>query len=160
MADRFFLHYTQKHPIRDWRLRCLEEHPLDPGWEVGTYSSCHPKYRYKHKPGDYIFDVVTKDGKAVIRSAFKISDVQGEGKGTVLLFDEYYFADKEPYKLPGDRIQYRAMYLDTYLNKFSMKSPITYIQNNYGHYQKGEKPISVSHESWEKMLRARSSRKI
>jgi len=159
MTDRFFLHYTQKHPFWDWRLRCLKKHPLDPGWEVGTYTSCHPKYRHKHEPGDFIFDVVTKDDKAVIRSAFRLSDVQGKGKKTVLLFDDYYFADEEPFVLLGDRIQYRNMYLKTYMQKFSMESPLEFIKNNYGHYKKGEKPISISQESWDKLIQTRKRHK-
>ena len=131
------------------------KHPLDPGWEMGTYEKCHEVIRPMQKAGDTIIDVVVKDQRPVIRSVFTINDtgiVDGEH---VWYFDEYYFADKEPYQLPGSYIEYRMMFLDTYLNKHSTYNPIEYVKKNYTRYKKGEKPDSIKTEDWNKILEMR-----
>jgi len=157
MGDRFLLHYSQKDP-RDWRLRCLIEHPYDPGWEQGTYEKCHEDIRPKHKAGDTIIDVVVRDQKPVIRSMFTIKDTAIVNGEYVWYFDEYYFADKEPYPLTGSYIKYRMMFLDTYLNKYSSENPVEYVKKHYIRYKKGEKPASIKSKDWDMILERRKEK--
>jgi hypothetical protein len=119
VKGRFLLHYCNP---TNWRLRNIA-HPLDPGWEVGSYSVCHPKTRPKIDVGAKIFDVVVEKGRGIIRSVFVVNRVYGTGKSRVLYFDEYYFADGEPIELPGRFIQYRCMKLETWVRKYKQKSP-------------------------------------
>ena len=156
MADRFLLHFTQKHP-RNWRLRCLSKHPRDPGWEVGTYEKCHDTVRPKHEKGDVIFDVVVKNGRPVIRSVFTIKDTKIVKGETKWFFDEYYFSDDEPYELPGDYIKYRMMFLKTFLDKYSDENPLDYVKANYTLYKKGEKPKSINQEDWDRIQKMRKN---
>ena len=155
MADRFLLHFSQKKP-RNWRLRCLEEHPRDPGWEVGTYEKCHSKYRPKHEAGDTVLDVVVREQKPVVRSMFTITDTKVINGEHVWNFYEYYFSDSDPYELPGNYIKYRAMFVDTYLRKYSSEDPRKFVRENYALYKKGEKPTSINQSDWDRIWEMRN----
>ena len=168
MRGRFLLHY---HDPEDWRLRNIEKHPCDPGWEDGSYSICHCAIRSNIKVRTKIFDVVAKQGKGVIRSAFEVSKTTGIGGSQVLHFDQYYFADENPIELPGYFIQYRCMKLGTWTEKFKRPSPWSRIVREYTLYEKGQKPNLISERTWnhmvrktskicEKYRRAKSSRKV
>jgi hypothetical protein len=145
MEGRFLLH--AQAPF-DWRLRDMEHHSLDPGWEVGTYSICNRAIRSRSGPGTHIFDVVVRDEKAVIRSAFIVDSTNGEDDSRVLLFNGYYFADDKPVELPGYFIRYRMKKT----SKDELESCWTQINECYSHYEKGEKPASIRSERWEKMV--------
>ena len=155
MVDRFLLHYSQKRP-RNWRLRCLEEHPRDPGWEVGTYEKCHKDIRPLHRAGDTILDVVVKDQKPIIRSMFTIKDTDIIDGEHVWYFDEYYYSDLDPYELPGGYIKYRAMFVNTYFSKFSSEDPREFVRENYTLYKKGEKPTSIKENDWKRIWEMRN----
>lgn len=142
---RFLLHCCDP---TNWRLRNIEEHPCDPGWEVGSYSVCHPTIRSKISIGTRIFDVVVKDGKGVIRSAFEVVKALDTSNSRVLYFDEYYFADDEPIELPGPYIQYRQMKLETWIEKYKQESPWIEITKRYTKYRKYERPKSIIPKSW------------
>jgi len=138
----------------------MEEHPLDPGWEVGQYCICHKDVRAGIELGTRIFDVAVKDEKAVIRSAFIISGAKGEGKSRVLYFNDFYFADGEPVELQGFYIQYRQMKVNTWVKKYgsySLWDKVTKATEQYVNYKKGQKPISIDKDSWDKMV-ARASK--
>ena len=149
VEDRFLLHASDRE---NWRLRNIEEHPLDPGWEEGKYCRCHANIRASVELGAQIFDVVVKDGNGVIRSAFVIHGAQGEGNSRVLYFDDFYFADGEPMKLPGPYIQYRLMKMKTWIKKYERYSLWNKIAERYTYYKKGQKPCSIDQSSWSRML--------
>lgn len=150
VEDRFLLHASNR---KDWRLRNIEEHPLDPGWEVGQYCICHEKIRGKIELGARIFDVVVKDGTGVIRSYFTISRAEGEGSSRVLHFDDFYFADGEPIALPGPYIQYRQMKMGTWVKKYGSQPLLAKLIKRYAYYKKGQKPVSIDQGSWTMMVR-------
>lgn len=114
--------------------------------------------RPKHKAGDTILDVVVRDQKPVIRSMFTIKDTAIVNGEYVWYFDEFYFADNEPYRLLGSYIKYRMMFLDTYLNKYSSENPVEYVKKNYTLYKKGEKPALIKQEDWDKILEVRKEK--
>lgn len=150
MKGRFLLHYCD--PV-NWRLRNTEKHPFDPGWEVGSYSICHRAIRSNVNVGTWIFDVVVKDGKGIIRSAFEICKARGTGQSRVLYFDEYYFADEEPIELPGFFIQYRCMKMETWSKKYKQKPVWDKIIREYTKYERGQKPKSIGLKLWKNMLK-------
>lgn len=153
VEDRFLLHASDR---KDWRLRNVEEHPLDPGWEVGQYCICHKRVRTSIELGAQVFDVVVKQGKGIIRSAFVVSEAGGKGNSRVLYFDGFYFADGEPIELPGPRIQYRQMKVRTWVKKYGSYPLWDVVTERYTYYKKGQRPISVDKDSWAVMV-ARAS---
>lgn len=149
VEDRFLLHASDE---KDWRLR-HENHPLDPGWEVGQYCCCHKGVRACIEVGARVFDVVVKDGKGVIRSAFIISGAKGEGKSCVLYFDDFYFAvGNDPMELPGPYIQYRQMKMSTWTKKYGSHQLWENVTEQYAKYRKGQKPSSIDEASWDQMV--------
>ncbi|TET89582.1 MAG: hypothetical protein E3J35_09240 [Methanomassiliicoccales archaeon] len=130
----------------------MEKHAIDPGWEVGTYSVCHPDIRRYTDAGARIFDVVAKDGRGVIRSAFVVTKVRNTSDSRVLYFDEFYFADEYPIVLPGPPIQYRKMKMASWIRKYNRSSPWVDIIDNYIKYRKGQKPKSIDSKSWDYMV--------
>jgi hypothetical protein len=147
--DRLLLHYSD--PI-NWRLRNLEKHPIDPGWEVGTYSVCHPHIRALTIPKTKILDVVVKEGKPVIRSAFVVNRIRGKGIKRVLHFDYFYFADADPIELPSLYIQYRCMTMEKCISKYNLKTLWSDILKEYTRYIKGQRPRSIDSKSWNSMV--------
>jgi hypothetical protein len=147
MEGRFLLHWKDPN---NWRLRNPKRHPCYPNWETGKYAICHNKIIKLTDVGTKILDVVVKDGKPVVRSAFQISKTQGEGFSKTLLFDEFYFADNEPIELEKSKshIKYRQMFLETYKDKTLWNRII----KEYTEYEKGQKPKSIPQESWDNMV--------
>jgi len=135
----------------------MKEHPLDPGWEAGSYMKCHPRVRPHIKKNDKVIDVVVKDGKPIVRSAFVVSEAKGHGKARVLYFNEFYFADGEqPIELPiehkGYHIQYRNMRMQKFAQKYPKESQFwERIEKTYARYKKGIRPVSIDEESWNRM---------
>lgn len=154
VEDRFLLHASDR---KNWRLRNTEEHPLDPGWEVGQYCVCHEEVRGNIKLGARIFDVVVKDGNGVIRSAFTASRAKGEGNARVLYFDDFYFADGEPILLPGHYVQYRQMKMSTWTKKYGSHQLWEKVTEQYTKYKKDQKPLSIEEASWDHIV-ARASK--
>jgi len=154
VEDRFLLHASDR---KNWRLRNIEEHPLDPGWEVGQYCICHKSVRVHMELRARIIDVVVKDGKGVIRSAFFIGRAKGEGNSRILYFDDFYFADGEPIVLPGPYVQYRQMKMSTWTKKYGLTRIWDNIKEHYTSYKKGQKPVSIDEVSWDNMV-ARASK--
>ena len=148
MKGRFLLHFS--HP-NNWRLRNPEKHPLDPGWEVGTYSVCHKYIRAKLEIGTTIFDVAKVDGNGVIRSVFTASRAKGSGEDRVLYFDEFYFADNEPIRLPDPYIQYRQMRMETFIKKYH-EQILNNVMSKYTKYPKGSRPVSLDPTQWNDMV--------
>lgn len=150
MDCRFLLHC---HDPRNWRLRDLENHPLDPGWEEGCYVCCHPKIRSLTKEGTRIIDVVVSDkGKPIIRSAFEVTKTEETKHLQALYFDEFHFADGEPIELPEPYIQYRQMTMRTFAKKYPNEPQVwERIEGTYTKYKKGVKPKSIDLESWTRM---------
>lgn len=155
MKGRFLLHYCDP---TNWRLRNVEKHPCDPGWEVGSYSVCHPKMRPKIDVGTKVFDVVVRNGKGIIRSAFVVSKTRDISRirdmryPRILYFEDYYFADDDPIELPGDFIQYRCIKMETWIKKYKQNSPWNEITREYAKYKKGQKPKSIDSKSWNNMV--------
>jgi len=148
VEDRFLLHVSDR---KNWRLR-NKEHPLDPGWEIGQYSICHENVRANIELGARIFDIVVKDRKAVIRSAFAVSGSEGRGSSRILYFTHYYFADREPIELPEPYIQYRQMKMSTYIRKYGSESLWDKVAKRYAKYRKGQKPVSIDEDSGRGMV--------
>ena len=133
-----------------WRLRDWDAHPNDPGWEDGTYSSCHAEFRSKVRDGEIVFDTVYP-GRAVgsspiIRSAFIIADASD----SVLSFDEFVFLDGDPNdgvraEIPrGHRSLDRAQ-VEEYLQQIKARDA-------YTRYSIGNKPESIPEKLWKRML--------
>jgi len=154
LKDRFLLHYSDP---ANWRLRNIGQHPLDPGWEVGSYSVCHPKIRAKIDVGTKVFDVVVKKGKGVVRSAFIVTKIRDIDDSRILYFDEFYFANEEPIELPGSFIQYRCMKLETWVRKYKQKSPWNKIVAEYSKCRIGERPRKIETKPWNNMVKQCSS---
>ena len=143
----------KKHQSKEddrWRLRDWDAHPNDPGWEVGTYDSCHAEFRAKVQDGDVIFDTVYT-GCAVgtipiIRSGFVVNDAS-DG---VLSFDEFVFLDGDP----SDGIRARISRGHRSLNRTQIEEYLHQIdaRDAYTRYSAGSKPKSVPTELWDKML--------
>jgi len=147
--ERFLLHASDR---KNWRLRNIEKHPLDPGWEVGQYCICLESVRVNLELGARIFDVVMKEGNGVIRSAFVIARAKGKGNSRVLYFDDFYFADVEPIKLPGPYIQYRQMKMSTWIKNNGPRQFWNEVTKKYKNYKKGQKPVSIDEASWDSMV--------
>lgn len=81
-----------KHDPQDWRIRDLNNHPMDPGWERGQYSVCHADMRKLLRRDNAVIDVVWDGHRSVVRSAFVVSGK----KGNRLTFRGYYFAKNRP----------------------------------------------------------------
>jgi hypothetical protein len=143
----------KKHQSNDddrWRLRDWDAHPNDPGWEVGTYDSCHAEFRSKVQDGDVIFDTVYV-GRAVgsapiIRSAFVVDDASNG----VLSFDEFVFLDGDASngvqaRMPRGHCSLDRTQAEEYLHQIDARDA-------YTQYCVGSKPKSVPTELWDKML--------
>jgi len=134
-----------------WRLRDLQNHPIDPNWETGQYLKCHALARNnkKLKEGTIIFDLVGMKGQGYsrfIRSAFVISKIEN---GT-LYFDSFFFADKDPLRSPKNIIRhpYGAI-----LEKKAVVQLLKKMEKNHYHeYKIGQRPKSIKKRYWNYML--------
>lgn len=133
-----------------WRLRDWDDHPNDPGWEIGTYSSCHGELREKARTGDIIFDTVYPgrpvDTTPIIRSVFVVEDISDNE----LSFSEFIFLDGEP----NDGVRARMSRGHKRLDKTQVEEYVQQIEAReaYTRYSSGSKPDSIPQELWEKML--------
>lgn len=134
-----------------WRLRDWDAHPNDPGWEEGTFSSCHAGFRSKVGDGEIVFDTVYS-GRAVgstpiIRSAFVVEDAS-DG---VLSFDEFVFLDGDP----DDGVRARIPRGYSSLDRSQVEEYLQQIKarDAYTRYSIGSKPESIPEELWETMLK-------
>jgi hypothetical protein len=133
-----------------WRLRDWDAHPNDPGWEDGTYSSCHADFRSKVRAGEIVFDTVYSrcavGETPIIRSAFVVNDVS-DGE---LSFDEFVFLDGDP----SDGVRSRIPRGHRSLDRAQVESYLQQIKAReaYTRYSIGSRPKSIPGELWEKML--------
>lgn len=131
-----------------WRLRSLENHPLDPGWERGEYSKCHSDMRERVAEGEVIFDVVKREGEKVIRSAFVV-DSKDEN---VLEFEEFYFLDGSwkdgihPEELGKPQTRWGVKVdKDKYFDLMN-------VSDFYNLYEAAKKPKSIDEKDWKRMV--------
>jgi len=133
-----------------WRLRDWDNHPNDPGWEDGTYSSCHAEFRSKVHDGDIVFDTVysgrSVGSNPIIRSAFVVEDAS-DGE---LSFDEFVFLDGDP----SEGVQARIPRGHRSLDRAQVEEYLQQIEarDAYTQYSVGSRPESISGELWERML--------
>lgn len=143
----------KKHQLGDddrWRLRDWDDHPNDPGWEDGTYSTCHVEFRAKVQSGDIVFDTVYPKNPVrtnpIIRSAFVVKDAS-DG---VLSFDEFIFLDGKS----SDGVRARMARGHNSLDRVQVQDYLQQIKarDTYTRYSIGSKPESISEELWKQML--------
>lgn len=146
----------QSESAERWRLRDWDSHPDDPGWEGGTYCSCHAKLRTEAENGDVVFDTVYPGSPVgetpIIRSVFVVEDVSN----CEILFSEFLFLDGEPSQ--GVRAQMSRG--EKYLGRDQVEDYMAQIEANdaYSHYSIGSKPESIPQKLWDKMLERASGR--
>lgn len=149
---------THAHDKFNWRLRDMINHPRDPSWETGRYSTCHELFRLNPKlqTNTMVFDLVRQKGKKfpVIRSAFLIEKLVNG----VLYFDSFYFSDGEPLETPHN------LFRTSYGKKLTRKESITILtkmmNNSYKKYDVGAKPKSIGEEDWRRMVAITITRKL
>jgi hypothetical protein len=135
-----------------WRLRDWDSHPNDPGWEEGTYSSCHAEFRAKVRDGDIVFDTVYPGHPArtdpIIRSAFIIKGASDN----VLSFDEFVFLDGNA----RNGVQARIPRGHKSLTREEIEGYLTQIEarDAYNRYSTGTRPESIPGDLWERMLKS------
>lgn len=163
--------FLTKHPIKTkekWRIRNLEKHPRDPGWERALYCQCHKVIRessqiiekFRQEP-IYIIDAVNNgSGKHTIRSMFRISGVRAcpfHNDSKDLLFKDYFFAPESKSKvLIVQSLRGLNNYTGVQVKKLDDYSPekiVKKIQKNYEHVKKGKKPSSIHSKDWKNYLR-------
>jgi len=146
---------THKHDRENWRLRDMVEHPRDPNWETGQYTTCHKLFRLNKKlqSNTVVFDLVFVKGRKfpVIRSVFVIKDINIG----IIKFGSFLFSDGEPLELK------RNLTSTSYGPKLSKEESVELLRrmknNSYNEYKIGEKPKSISAWDWERMKMAASS---
>lgn len=158
VEGRLFTHETEERDewkTEKWRLRDLQNHPVDPNWENGQYLKCHAKARKNKylRLDTIIFDLVGIAGKGnsrFIRSAFIIKKIK-DGK---LSFDTFFFADDKPIKSPitVTRTQYGVIVS----RKNSTKLLEKMLRNGYNEYKASQKPRSINVRDWRFMKRVAS----
>jgi hypothetical protein len=134
----------------NWRLRDWDNHPSDPGWEVGRYTECHDDLRKKIQANEIVFDTVLPgrvgSSRPIIRSAFLIEQVADNE----LEFSQFVF-------LNGDANQGVEADIIRGYKSLSREEIAGYLQQMkdseaYSVYDCGERPDSIRPELWEKML--------
>ena len=134
-----------------WRYRRWSKHPNDPGWETGTYRSCHDALRKKVQPGDIVLDTVYPQGiignKPIVRSAFVVDDISND----VLHFDSFVFLD-------GNRdegIRGKDTKGSSSLEQKEIREYISKLEASeaYNQYSSSDQPSSMSNALWERMLK-------
>lgn len=141
------------HNPKDWRLRNMEKHPIDPNWESGTYSKCSIKFRSNKnlRVNSVIFDLTIHNYEIVIRSAFIIKKIEN----TILYFDSFLFADKDPLVIPK-KLFSPDNPRNSLGNKISNKEALdllsTMKSHSYNEYKIGTKPNSIKQKDWAYMI--------
>ncbi|MHB2035189.1 MAG: hypothetical protein ACYCPW_00395 [Nitrososphaerales archaeon] len=142
----------------DWRLRKFRDgpidyHPVDPNWETGKYIVCHRKARELLRDGLMVFDVVHLQKKGVIRSAFEINHVEGNGSKRILHFDRFWYpfsAQRFVVALP------KMVRTNPYRKLSEHKTEVLLARmkkKGYVEYKKGETPLNVNSDDWTAMIR-------
>jgi len=138
-----------------WLVKNWAEHPIDPGWDDGSYCICHTDFRNAstRQKGEIVLDRVN-DGKAsskgyVVRSYFMINNIQPckLKKGKDLLFTSYYFCDDQPFRLKR-KIGPSGVYLrpQEWQKLKSSSSYKEYVCSSTVH------PSSINKSDWIKMI--------
>jgi len=158
----------EEFPIKTkekWRIRDLEKHPRDPGWERSRYCRCHKVMRNSKKIAKkykeekiYVLDTVRiQSKKHVIRSMFLISDVKPckiDKSTQDLIFKDYYFAPKNVSKILYVQefqglTNFNGIKNTKLLDKNTSKRIIVEkIKKTYEHVAKGKKPSTVESKDW------------
>lgn len=146
-----------------WRLRDMDDHPFDPGWERGECSKCHEvPLRTEATAGDILFDIVfpraaDSDAPRIVRSVIPIAENQDK----ILKFDSYLFLDggwKEGVRAgDGNSVSWRGANFwrgRGVLNEETAEDWLQSVHESdaYNEYRAGEKPKSIPEDSWEKMI--------
>lgn len=144
-----------------WRVRNWKNHPIDPGWEDGRYCICHPRFRSSHTryEGELVVDVVN-DGNIntlgyLVRSYFQIRAIEqcklsktGEKD---LLFDEYYFCDRNP----GLYLEIHTAPLGTTLSQSQLDQLLTHKSYQKYYVSDHSRPVSIAAHDWDRMTQSR-----
>jgi hypothetical protein len=154
MLDKYNRAFEVNHQRQhggNWRIRRIEEHPNDPGWEKGTYCYCHDSFRRKANAGDLMFDTVYPEGcidnDPIVRSVIPIKKVSGLN----LSFSEFLFLDGPTSEgVAGTTRNYKQ------LDREEAEAYLEAIESagEYGHYDVGDRPASITSDEWEQMLAA------
>lgn len=139
---------------RNWRLRDLKNHPLDPGWERGDYRICHEEDRGKIRQGDIVLDVVfpesanQKGAPRVVRSMFRVTE---KSDSNIIEFDSYCFLDESWEE--GVLIE-RTWRQTKELDGKQARNLIDSVRGNesYGKYSAGKRPKSINVGDWNRMV--------
>ena len=154
MLDQYNRAFEVNHQRQhggNWRIRRMEEHPNDPGWENGSYCYCHDSFRKKAQTGDLMFDTVYPNGcigqNPIIRSVIPIEEVSGLD----LSFSEFLFLNQPASEgVSGTTRNYKLLdheEAEAYLE--AIKSG-----DEYKRYDVGDRPNSITADEWEDMLKA------
>lgn len=141
---------SQSGSAERWRLRDWDRHPNDPGWENGTYTSCHAKLRTDAKSGEVIFDTVYTGRPAgaspIIRSAFVVED----GLNRKLSFSGFWFLDGNG----SDGVSAKMSRGEKRLDEGQVENYMAQIEASsaYSYYSTGSKPESIPQELWDEMV--------
>lgn len=149
-----------------WRLKNWEGHPLDPGWEDGIYCLCHKRFRNSRQraSGEIVVDCVNPDGASkegyIVRSFFEITggpvECPFKGSGQDLLFNSYFFADREPYRLHCGTIGHNWKALTA----SSLAELLDHPSYNRYRVSFNKGPLSIAGRDWELMSRIKRQRKV
>lgn len=147
-----------------WRMRDMEEHPCDPGWERGDCSVCHQPVRERAAAGDVLFDIVfprdaKSDAPRVVRSAIPIGEVEDDK----LQFDSYIFLDGN-WRDGISAVESEAKFwlsgaaLWRGRGALTERTAVDWLEKMsdteaYTVYEAGQCPHSVPDEHWEEMIR-------
>ena len=159
--------FLSENPIMTkdkWRIRDLEHHPLDPGWERSLYCRCHSVMRnskpiarsYKEEEV-YVLDAVwVHSQKHIIRSMFQIMGIKPckfDKSTKDFLFRDYYFAPKKESKILfvqeiGELADFKGIRGSKLLSKNTSTEIVKKIKKNYEHIVKGGKPSTIDPKDW------------
>lgn len=162
--------FLSRNPIMTkdkWRIRNLENHPLDPGWERSLYCQCHKGMResskilkkFRIEPIFIIDAVKISSDQHFIRSMFQITGIRQcpFNHESQLLFRDYFFAPKNKSKvLQVQKLKGLEDYKGTQTKKLDNYYPekiVAKIQKNYEHVSKGNKPSSIHQKEWKRYLK-------
>lgn len=145
---------------KNWRLRNLEKHPIDPNWETGTYSKCHIDFRLNKglSINTIVFDLIYYRHKILVRSAFIIKEI----KNGIVYFNSFLFADEYPLVIP-ENLYSPKQFRTRYGNKIPKNKAVELLHemqnHSYNEYAIGTKPKSIKQSEWKKMISIASKNK-
>ena len=145
------------HTADLWRVKNWVQHPRDPGWDDGRYCKCHWQFRNAaaRMTGEVVVDCVNdRKGKGyAVRSFFTVSKIAPCVHGKTLMFTDYYFCDREPYRLRRKIGPLGRRLTDAELDALRRHA-------SYRRYQASTSngPKSIAREDWSAMARAKRHR--